>query len=96
MLDIQPVNQYIHSMKTVGIFEAKTRLSEICEEVAQSGIGVVVTRRGKPLVRIDPIADERFSVWEDRSAYVTEHGKMKEEFDIPARDRRLPSSLLDD
>ena len=33
-------------MKTVGIFEAKTKLSEICDEVARSGVGVVVTRRG--------------------------------------------------
>ena len=45
-------------MKTVGIFE----------EIARSGIGVVVTRRGKPLVRIDPVLEERFLVWEDRES----------------------------
>jgi prevent-host-death family protein len=83
-------------MKSVGIFEAKTRLSEICEEVARSGVGVVVTRRGKPLVRIDPIERDRFSVWEDREEYVAERGRMREEFEIPERDWRLPSSPLDD
>jgi prevent-host-death family protein len=83
-------------MKTVGIFEAKTRLSEICEEVARSGVGVVVTRRGKPLVRIDPVEDEKFSVWEERAEYIARRGKMKEEFDLPKRSRELPSSPLDD
>jgi len=83
-------------MKTVGIFEAKTRLSEICDEVARSGNSVVVTRRGKPLVRIDPVAGDRFSVWEDRAEYIASQGRMKEEFDIPPRDRQLPASPLDD
>ena len=45
-------------MKSVGLFEAKTRLSEICEQVSKTGEAVTVTRRGKPLVRIDPIPDE--------------------------------------
>jgi prevent-host-death family protein len=83
-------------MKTIGIFEAKTRLSEICDEVARSGIGVVVTRRGKPLVRIDPVAAERFSVWEDRDEYIAGKGRLREEFDLPPRSPELPASPLDD
>jgi prevent-host-death family protein len=83
-------------MKTVGLFEAKTRLSEICNEVARSGRSVVVTRRGKPIVRIDPVPDDRFSVWEDRADYIARQGRLKEEFDIPSRDPQLPSSPLDD
>ena len=83
-------------MKTVGIFEAKTRLSEICDEVARSGTGVVVTRRGKPLVRIDPVVTDKFSVWEERAAYDAHQGRMKEEFDPPPRSRELPASPLDD
>jgi len=83
-------------MKTVGIFEAKTKLSEICDEVARSGVGVVVTRRGKPLVRIDPVAADRFSVWEDREEYIAREGKPTEELDLPARSPELPASPLDE
>ena len=83
-------------MKTVGIFEAKTRLSEICEEVSRSGVGVIVTRRGKPLVRIDPVAEDRLSVWEERAEYIARRGRLKEEFKLPQRSRELPSSPLDD
>ena len=83
-------------MKKIGIFEAKTKLSEICEEVARSGHSVLVTRRGKPLVRIDPVVPDSFSVWEDRDDYIAREGRMKDEFDLPARSRELPVSPLDD
>jgi prevent-host-death family protein len=44
--------------KTIGIFEAKTRFSELCEQVAKTGKEIVVTRRGKNVVRILPaVAD---------------------------------------
>jgi prevent-host-death family protein len=83
-------------MKTVGIFEAKTRLSEICEEVASSGHGVIITRRGKPLVRIEAVEKEGLSVWEARADYIARTGSMREEFQVPSRSRELPSSPLDD
>ncbi len=83
-------------MKTVGIFEAKAKLSEICDEVARSGHSVVVTRRGEPLVQIDPLPADRFSVWEDRAAYLAQEGRMKEEFDLPPRSPDPPASPLDD
>ena len=83
-------------MKTVGIFEAKTKLSELCEEVARSGRSVVVTRRGKALVRIDPIRTDRNSVWEDRAEYIVREGRWREDFEAPPRDRQRPSSPLDD
>jgi len=77
-------------VRTVGIFEAKAKLSEICDQVAR------ITRRGKPLVRIDPVAQDRCSVWEDRAVYIAEKGRMTEEFDIPERSREVPASPLDD
>ncbi len=62
-------------MKTCGIFEAKTKLSEICEEVAKTGLPVIITRRGLALVRIDPIRETpRFSLKERLAAYVCAHG----------------------
>lgn len=39
-------------MKTIGIFEAKTHFSRLCEAVAASGDPVLVQRRGQPLVLI--------------------------------------------
>jgi len=44
--------------KTIGIFEAKTKFSELCEQVATTGREIVVTRRGKSLVRIAPVAED--------------------------------------
>ena len=83
-------------MRTVGIFEAKAKLSEICEQVARSGESVVVTRRGKPLVKIEPAEVDRSSVWEDRAEYIAHRGKIKEEFDLPERSREVPASPLDE
>lgn len=83
-------------MRTVGIFEAKAKLSEICDQVARSGESVVVTRRGKALVRIDPVATDNFSVWDDREEYIARTGQLQEEFEVPARSDELPASPLDD
>lgn len=42
-------------MKTVGAFEAKTHLSSLLEEVA-GGEEILITRHGKPLARLVPVA----------------------------------------
>jgi len=74
-------------MKTVGLFEAKTKLSEICEEVARTREPVTVTRRGRPLVRIEPEEATALTIRERRADYVTRH-KHKEKRD--ARDFEAP------
>jgi len=43
-------------MKSVGLFEAKTRLSELCREVATTGEEYLITRRGQAIARIVPLA----------------------------------------
>ncbi len=45
-------------MKTVGIFEAKTKFSEIVTLV-ENGESVIVTRRGKAILQMNPIAQDR-------------------------------------
>lgn len=82
-------------MRQVGLFEAKAKLSEICAEVARSGESVVITRRGKPLVRIDPVPTDRFSVWEERDRYAASK-RFKDEFEIPTRSEEVPTSPLED
>ncbi|MDR2429089.1 MAG: type II toxin-antitoxin system prevent-host-death family antitoxin [Candidatus Margulisbacteria bacterium] len=44
-------------MQSIGAFEAKTHFSQILEDV-QNGQDYVITRRGKPMAKIIPLADE--------------------------------------
>ena len=48
---------------TIGVFDAKTRLSEIVDQVARTGEAVVITRRGRRLVRLVPV-DEASAIEE--------------------------------
>lgn len=43
-------------MRTVGAYEAKTKLGELLDAVEQ-GETVVITRRGVPLARLQPYGD---------------------------------------
>lgn len=64
-------------MRDVGIFEAKTKLSELCEVVHRTGESILVTRRGKPFVRIVPLersGDSVSAVWEARERLDSEYG----------------------
>ena len=87
-------------MKTVGIFEAKTKLSEICETVAGSGEACVVTKRGRPLVRIEPIREEPSSIMARRAAYMAEYGHAEPDdevdFEVPERSREVRSFEVGD
>ncbi len=59
------------------MFEAKTKLSELCDEVYRTGESVLVTKRGKPYVRIVPLEEPEgggSAVWEARERYEAEHG----------------------
>ena len=76
-------------MKMVGIFEAKTHLSELCEQVAATHEPVTVTKRGEPLVRIDPLDSEPMTIRERRDIYMATHGGEERDdavdFDPPER-----------
>ena len=39
----------------MGLFDAKTRLSELVEQVANGGDDILITRRGKAVARLVPI-----------------------------------------
>lgn len=76
-------------MKSLGLFDVKTRLSELCQQVADTGESVTVTKRGKPFVRIVPLAaraDVPPSVWDLREQDEAAHGAWEEDFDIPGRE----------
>ena len=94
-LDRTLVNLYSIGMRTVGLFEAKTKLSEICGQVDDTGETVVVTRRGKPWVRIEPIAESSLlTVRERRAEYLAgekrQKGGREPEFEPAPRSKDLP------
>ena len=72
----------------MGIFETKNRLSEVCEEVVRNGEPLVVTRHGKPVVRIVPYADEASpsSVWETVEECRAKYGPLDDGLELPSRD----------
>lgn len=45
-------------MKTVGVFQAKTQLSELLDQV-EKGESVTITRRGRPVAVLAPIEAAR-------------------------------------
>ena len=94
----QPVNQYGVPMMAIGLFEAKTKLSEICERVAAMGVPVILTRRGRPLVRIEPLKTprgKRKSVWDRRADYEKKHGPLTEPFELPPKQKQPWRNPLD-
>ena len=43
---------------TVGLFDAKTHLSELVDKVVNQGEEIVITRRGRPMARLVPVQDD--------------------------------------
>jgi prevent-host-death family protein len=42
-------------LKTISVFEAKTHLSQVLEELSSGNVeGYVITRHGKPIARLTP------------------------------------------
>jgi prevent-host-death family protein len=48
-------------MKTVGVYEAKTHLPQLLDEVGQ-GETIVITRHGKPVARLMPLLVPRRNI----------------------------------
>lgn len=80
-------------MKVVGLFEAKTKFSAICQTVLASGEPVLVTRRGEPLVRIEPVVGVGQTIRERRAVYMAADGagdvEDAEDFEPPTRSREI-------
>lgn len=59
-------------METIGAFEAKTHLSQLLERV-EKGEEIVITRRGRPVARLVPVA-----VRPDAAAAAAVFARMRE------------------
>lgn len=72
-------------MDSVNIYEAKTRLSQLVDKAA-AGHDVILSRNGKPLVRITALAPPKRRV---------KYGVLKGKFKIPADfDDPLPAGVV--
>lgn len=85
-------------MKSVGLFEAKTRLSELCSEVARGQQSeILITNRGVPYVKLVSLETKSSQTLRERiSAYREQHPEDplsdEKDFELPkrSRDRRNP------
>ena len=73
-------------METVNIYDAKTRLSQLVDKVV-SGEDVIVSRNGKPLVRITRLESTKRPI---RFGVLKGKVKIARDFDAP-----LHPSVLD-
>lgn len=75
-------------MKTLGLFETKNRLSEVCEQVASTSEPVIITRHRKPLVQIVPIKDANVceSVWNTVEESTARYGPLEDDIELPSRE----------
>jgi len=74
-------------METVNIYDAKTRLSQLVDK-AVAGEDVIVSRNGKPLVRITRLGEAKRRV---RFGVLKGKVKIAKDFDAP-----LPARVLAD
>jgi prevent-host-death family protein len=63
----------------IGAFEAKTRLSELLEQVSRGRV-FRITRRGKPVAELRPVTSSR-----QRPAFGSDCGRVviRDDFDAP-------------
>ena len=74
-------------MDAVALYDAKNRLSEICNQVVETGEPCVISRRGKPIVKLVPIEDPAGdrSVWDTVEEALAKYGPLDEGFELPER-----------
>jgi len=58
-------------MESIGIYEAKSKLSELVEKV-EAGQEVIITRRGRPVVKLVRAKRQKEGVDSGRSALIDE------------------------
>lgn len=74
-------------MKVVGIFEAKTRFTALCDEVVRTGRPALVSKRGRPLVMLSPaptsIDQARENILTEWTQWDADHPETDSEPDFP-------------
>ncbi|MCC6245406.1 MAG: type II toxin-antitoxin system Phd/YefM family antitoxin [Gemmatimonadaceae bacterium] len=61
---------------TISASEFKATCLELMDDVARTGTDVIVTKRGRPVVRVSAVHEERASPWGFLSGSVVGHGDI--------------------
>ena len=71
-------------IRETGIFEAKTHLSELVQKVQEEGVTYCITKRGKPVAELRPVARaaKRLPFGYGKSTVL----HMSKDFDAPLED----------
>lgn len=85
-------------MKSVALYDAKNRLSELCNQVTETGEPCVISRRGKPIVKLVPFdasaADN--SIWGSVEEAQAKYGPLDADIALPERSSEIRPSPLED
>jgi prevent-host-death family protein len=71
--------------REIGVFEAKTRLSEILQEV-EKGVRFIITRRHQPIAELRPIEEDKRPL--ERGCAANAGYRMAPDFDALLDDLR--------
>jgi prevent-host-death family protein len=88
-------------VKRIGIFKAKTQLSELCREVNEKQAPYVIEKRGRAIAMLTPVPKElregQSDILQALADWETVHGKDAEKCDFPEvwKDRSLPKEHPD-
>lgn len=85
-------------MESVALYDAKNRLSELCNKVTETGEPCVISRRGKPIVKLVPVddMDQANSVWGTLAESQAKYGPLDDDFELPKRSIEMRPSPLDE
>lgn len=84
-------------MESFALYDAKNRLSELCKQVTETGEPCVISRRGKPIVKIVPFqGEDASSVWGTVEESQARYGSLNEDFELPERSSETRPSPLDE
>ena len=69
--------------QTVGAAEFKARCLELMDRVAETGNAIVITKRGKPVARLGPVAVRRRSLLGALKGHIRITGNIVAPIDVP-------------
>ncbi|MEM7792805.1 MAG: type II toxin-antitoxin system Phd/YefM family antitoxin [Verrucomicrobiota bacterium] len=74
-------------MEMIALDDAKKRLSEICNQVLETGEPCLISRHGKAVVKLVPVCEtgKADSVWDTMKESRARYGSLEEEFELLKR-----------
>jgi len=85
-------------VETVALYDAKNRLSELCSRVEETGVPCVISRRGKPVVKLVPVDDSGrgSSVWDTVEEAQAKYGELDAELELSERSGGMRPNPFDE